>query len=337
MFIVGLKVNSFSQLPFLIFFYLSAFKKEVMPRKIAAFGELLWDLLPNGKVLGGAPTNFIYRINSFGDTGTLLSKVGNDKAGKEAREALKRLGVSDENIQTDYQFPTGSVKVKIDDNGNPDFNIITDVAYDHIEINTEMIEAFSEADCVCFGTLVQRYGISKNTLRELIHESPNVVKFLDINLRKKCYTATTVEDSLTMANILKTNDEELLITKDLLNLTKENLKDLALEVIEKYKLDILLCTLGSKGAFCLTNEEVFYYDPGYQISLGDTVGSGDAFSAGFIHYYMNGHPIEEALQFGNAAGAMVATTTGATSLMSKEEILNFMTIPHNRNAVRFHQ
>jgi len=308
-----------------------------MPQKIAAFGELLWDLLPNGKVLGGAPANFIYRINSFGDTGTLLSKVGNDKAGKEAREALKRLGVSDENIQTDYQFPTGSVKVKIDDNGNPDFNIITDVAYDHIEINTEMIEAFSEADCVCFGTLVQRYGISKNTLRELINESPDVVKFLDINLRKKCYTPTTIEDSLLMANILKTNDDELLITKELLGLKNENLKELALEVIEKYKLDILLCTLGSKGAFCLTNEEVFYFDPGYQISLGDTVGSGDAFSAGFVHYYMNGHPIDEALRFGNAAGALVATTTGATSPMSKEEILNFMVLPHNRNSVRFHQ
>lgn len=305
--------------------------------KIAAFGELLWDLLPNGKVLGGAPANFIYRINSFGDEGTLLSKVGNDKAGREAREALKRLGVSDENIQTDYEFPTGLVRVKIDEKGNPDFNIITDVAYDHIEINAEMMDAFSQADCVCFGTLVQRYGISKNTLRELIHESSDVVKFLDINLRRNCYTATTIEDSLRMTNILKTNDDELLITKDLLGLKQDSLKDLAQEVIEKYNLDILLCTLGSNGAFCLTSDDIFHYDPGYQISLGDTVGSGDAFSAGFVHYYMNGFPIEEALQFGNAAGAMIATTTGATAPISKEEILDFMVIPHNRNAVRFHQ
>ncbi len=308
-----------------------------MPKKIAAFGELLWDLLPNGKVLGGAPANFIYRINSFGDNGTLLSKVGNDKAGKEAREALKNLGVSDENVQTDYEFPTGSVKVKIDNYGNADYNIITDVAYDHIEINAEMMDAFGQADCVCFGTLVQRYGISKNTLRELIHESSEVVKFLDINLRKKCYTAASIEDSLRMTNILKTNDEELLITKDLLNLKHENLKELAQETIEKYNLEIILCTLGANGAFCLTNEDVFYYDPGYQISLGDTVGSGDAFSAGFVHYYMNGYPIDEALRFGNAAGAMVATTTGATSPIAKEEILNFMIIPHNRNSVRFHQ
>lgn len=308
-----------------------------MAKKIAAFGELLWDILPSGKVLGGAPANFIYRINSFGDNGTLLSKVGNDKAGREAREAIMKLGLSNENIQTDYEFPTGSVKVKIDENGIPDFNIITDVAYDHIEINAEMIDAFSQADCVCFGTLVQRYGISKNTLRELVHESPDVVKFLDINLRKKCYTAASVEESLRMTNILKTNDEELLITKELLNLKSENLKDLAREAIEIFNLEIILCTLGSNGAFCLTSDDIFHYDPGYQINLGDTVGSGDAFSAGFVHYYMNGKEIEDALRFGNAAGALVATTIGATSPISKDQILDFMTIPHNRNIVRFHQ
>ena len=310
---------------FLCFFSIfPALKKEKMPKKIAAFGELLWDVLPSGKILGGAPANFIYRINSFGDRGTLLSKVGNDKAGRAIREALKNLGVSDENIQTDYEFPTGSVKVKVDEQGNADYNILTDVAYDHIEINTEMMEAFSEADCVCFGTLVQRYGISKNTLRELIHEAPDVVKFLDINLRKKCYTATSIEDSLRMANILKTNDEELWITKYLLNLRHSKLKDLARETIEKYKLDMLLCTLGENGAFCLTKENDFFYDPGYQISLGDTVGAGDAFSAGFVHYFMNEQSIEQALRFGNAAGAKVATTIGATSPIGKAEILEFM-------------
>jgi len=320
---------------FLFFMYLRAIiYHEDMPKKIAAFGELLWDLLPTGKVLGGAPANFIYRINSFGDKGTLLSKVGNDKAGKEARLALRSLGVSDENIQTDYEFPTGSVKVKIDDHGIPDFNIIPDVAYDHIEINTEMIEAFSEADCVCFGTLVQRYGISKNTLRELIHESPDVLKFLDINLRKKCYTAASVEESLRMTNILKANDEELLITKELHGLKSNTLKDLAKEVADTYKIDIILCTLGSNGAFCITKDNLFYYDPGYQIILGDTIGAGDAFSAGFVHFYMNGQSIEKALSFGNAAGAMISTTSGATAPVAKKEILDFMTIPHKRNHIK---
>lgn len=305
-----------------------------MPRKIAAFGELLWDLLPSRKVLGGAPANFIYRINSFGDHGTLLSKVGNDKAGRVARETLRNMGVSDENVQTDYYFPTGSVKVKIDEFGNADYHILTDVAYDHIEINTEMMDAFSQADCVCFGTLVQRYGISKNTLRELIHEAPDVVKFLDINLRKKCYTATSIEDSLKMADILKTNDNELLITKELLGLKNGNLKKLAQEVIEKYNLKIILCTLGANGAFCITDKNEFFYDPGHEIELVDTVGSGDAFSAGFVHYYMNGHPINEALRFGNAAGAMVATTTGATTPIGKNEIISFMLQTHKRNSIQ---
>lgn len=306
-----------------------------MQKKIAAFGELLWDLLPNGMVLGGSPANFIYRINSFGDSGTLLSKVGDDKAGIEIRKALRNLGVSDENIQTDYEFPTGSVEVQVDAEGNAEYNILTDVAYDHIEINAEMIEAFSEADCVCYGTLVQRYGISKNTLRELIHESPDVVKFLDINLRKNCYTPASIEDSLNMANILKTNDEELRITKELVGLKNEKLIDLAREALEKYKLSILLCTLGSNGAFCLTNEEMFHYDPGYQVTLGDTVGAGDAFSAGFVHYYMNGFSIEDALCFGNAAGAVTATTTGATSKITKQEILDFMKASHRRNTILF--
>lgn len=303
--------------------------------KIVAFGELLWDLLPSRKLLGGAPANFIFRINSFGDEGTLLSRIGNDKAGREARKELLRLGVSDENVQTDYEFPTGSVKVKIDNSGNADFNIITDVAYDHIEINSEMMEAFSEADCICFGTLVQRYGISKNTLRELINESPDAVKFLDVNLRKKCYTATTVEDSLKMANILKTDDEELLTMKKLLGLRCKSLKNLAKETLEKYNLDILLCTLGQNGAFSLTKEGSFFYDAGYQIKLVDTVGSGDAFSAGFVHYYMNGFPIDQALKFGNAAGAMVAATTGATSLVEKADILKFMQTSQKRNTIPF--
>lgn len=304
-----------------------------MPKKIAAFGELLWDILPTGKVLGGAPANFIYRINSFGDYGTLLSKVGDDKAGRDAREVLRNLGVSDEEIQTDYEFPTGSVKVKIDEQGNAEYQILTDVAYDHIEINTEMIDAFSQADCVCFGTLVQRYGISKNTLRELIHEAPDVVKFLDINLRKKCYTANSIADSLKMADILKTNDNELRITKELLGLENESLKALAQETLKKFDLKIILCTLGSNGAFCITDKNDFLYDPGYKINLIDTVGSGDAFSAGFVHYYMNGHSIEEALCFGNAAGAKVATTTGATSPIDKKEILKFMQSRHKRNTI----
>lgn len=295
---------------------------------------MLWDLLPSETVLGGASTNFIYRLNSFGDYATLLSKVGNDLAGRDARNAILKLGISDEYIQTDYEFPTGSVEVRIEKNGIPDFNIMEDVAYDHIDINNEMIDVFSQADCIYFGTLVQRHQASKKKLCELIYQVPDTVKFLDINLRKNCYTIASVKESLLMANILKTNDEELMIIKELFDLKNENLKDLAMEIITTFNLEIVLCTLGPFGAFCITQDNSFFYDSGYQISIVDTVGSGDAFSAGFVHYYMNGKDIEKALHFGNAAGAMIATTLGATSPISKEQIIDFMNISNKRNNIR---
>ncbi len=302
-----------------------------MPKKIAAFGEILWDLLPTGRVLGGAPTNFIFRINSFGDKGILLSRVGNDRAGREACKILRALGVSDHNIQTDYEFPTGTVNVKIDENGIPDFTITPRVAYDHIEITSETIKAFCEADCVCFGTLIQRYGISKNTLRELIHESPDAIKFLDINLRKNCYTRQIVHDSLHMADIVKLNDDELLTVKMLLDIPGNNLREIVNNLLVQFRLKTVLCTLGDKGAFVMSDKQEYYYDPGYKVQIGDTIGAGDACSAGFIHYLLNGRTLEDALKFGNASGALVATTTGATTAISKQQIIDFMNSNCPRN------
>ncbi|MGQ8338442.1 carbohydrate kinase family protein [Sunxiuqinia sp. A32] len=296
-----------------------------MAKTILAFGELLWDLLPSGKVLGGAPANFIFRINSFGDKGYLVTRLGNDELGDEALSLVKGLNLSTENIQTDEVFPTGTVEVKLDENGVPDFNIIKDVAYDHIELTSEMIQLARKADCLCFGTLIQRYGISKNTLRELILEAPQAIKFLDVNLRKDCYTLKTITESLNLTNILKINDDELIALKDMLGLKKEVLRDMAQEMLEKFdKLEIILVTLGSKGAFVLSADGEYFYDPGYKVKLADTVGSGDACSAGFVHSYLKGRSLAESLKLGNAAGAMVASMNGATQPISKDEIIAFM-------------
>ena len=292
--------------------------------KIVAYGELLWDLLPSGEVLGGAPANFIFRINSFGDEGTLITRLGNDDLGEKARKAVTGIGLSDEHIQTDYEFPTGTVDVKIDADGIPDFNIIRDVAYDHIEISSEMVEQVQQADCLYFGTLIQRYGISKNTLRELIRESGNATKFLDINLRKNCYTKNTISESLMATDILKINDEELLEVKQMLGLYCNELKNIAGEIISRYKLRLVLVTLGSKGAFLISNKNDICYTAGYKVKLVDTVGSGDAFSAGFIHSFLNGEHLQFSLDFGNASGALAATTKGATAPFSKTDVLNFM-------------
>ncbi|NQU84703.1 MAG: carbohydrate kinase, partial [Mariniphaga sp.] len=167
-----------------------------MGKKIVAFGELVWDIFGEDKVLGGAPSNFAFRLNSFGDKGHLLSRVGVDQFGNEALKRIAELKISNENVQIDNVFPTGTVDVKIDTEGRPDYFIKKDVAFDHIEFTAEALKLVREADCLCFGTLVQRYGISKNTLRELIKEAPKPVKFLDIKLRKDCYSKSIIENSL---------------------------------------------------------------------------------------------------------------------------------------------
>lgn len=298
--------------------------------KIVAYGELLWDLLPSGKVLGGAPANFIFRINTFGDEGVLITRLGNDEPGKKAREAVIAIGLSDEHIQTDYEFPTGTVNVKIDAKGSPEFTIIRDVAYDHIELSSEMTEQVRQADCLYFGSLIQRYGISKNTLRELVKESGNAIKFLDINLRKDCYTRETIRESLATANILKINDEELFQVKLLTGLYCNDIRNMAGELVSRFGIDLVLVTLGAKGAFLISRNNDMCYSAGHKVKLVDTVGSGDAFSAGFIHSYLSGENLQASLDFGNASGALAATTKGATVPFSKTDVLNFMEQSHER-------
>ncbi len=292
--------------------------------KVVAFGELLWDLLPSGKVLGGAPANFIFRVNSFGDTGLLISRVGNDTLGEDARRIVADLGLSTESIQTDFEFPTGTVEVALDEKGTPDFTIIHDVAYDHIEISSEMVQQVKDCNCLYFGSLIQRYGISKNSLKELIRESGSALKFLDVNLRKDCFSETVILDSLAAADIVKLNDAELLSLKPLLGLYCSELRNLAGEMLARFDLQIVLLTLGESGAFLINREGEMIYTPGYQVDLIDTVGSGDAFSAGFIHSYLNGATAQHALEFGNAAGALAATTRGATVAFSKTDLNEFL-------------
>jgi fructokinase len=295
-----------------------------MAKKIVAFGELVWDIFGEDKMLGGAPANFIFRINSFGDKGFLLSRVGNDDYGREVLKKMVELGISKENVQIDNVFPTGLVDVKIDSEGRPDYHIKKDVAFDHIEFTAEALRLVRDADCLCFGTLVQRYGISKNTLRELISEAPKPVKFLDIKLRKDCYTRSIIENSLQCANILRLKENELYSLKNELGLFEFETKALTSEILNEYELDLVLVTRGKGGAFALDKDNNFYEDNGYAIDLIDTVGSGVAFSAGFMHYYLNGKGIAESLKFGNAAGALTAATHGATKLIRKPDILEFM-------------
>ncbi len=301
-----------------------------MRKIVAAVGELLWDLLPSGKVLGGAPANFIYRINSFGDLGQLVTRVGDDDLGDEALEQVLQLELSERNIQIDPAYPTGTVHVRLNKQGIPDYTIHEQVAYDNLEASPAALELAHHVDCVCFGTLIQRTGKARDSVRQFLHAAKDATLFYDINLRKNCYTPEIIDESLQLTNILKINDEELISLKELLKLESDTLKGMAGELILNYHLQMVLGTLGEKGAFVLSNAGEYHYDPGYRITLADTVGAGDACSAGFIHQLLQGKPLEEALKFGNATGAMVATTLGGTQPVSKEEIETFRREKHER-------
>ncbi len=295
-----------------------------MNKKIVAFGELIWDVFQDGKKLGGAPVNLAYRANTLGDSGCLLSRIGEDDLGREALEMLKKLAVTDKYVQMDPVFPTGYASVRIGSEGRPDYLIAPDLAFDHIEITPEILDLAGSADCICFGTLVQRSGISKNTLRELIAAAPQALKFLDLRLRKNCYSAKNIEDSLKTANMLRVKESELYLIKNELGLFEYDSRGLAQELISEYDLDIVLVTRSKAGAFFLDRDGNYMEDKGYVINLVDTVGSGVAFSAGFLHVYLEEKDPEAALRFGNAAGALTAETHGATIPISKNQILDLI-------------
>ncbi|QGY45098.1 hypothetical protein GM418_15900 [Maribellus comscasis] len=296
-----------------------------MGKKIVAFGEIVWDLLPNGKVLGGTPSNMVFRSNSFGEEGYLLSRVGDDKLGHAALNKLKELGISDENVQMDSAFPTGTVNITFDEKGDPRYNVTLDVAFDHIEFSAEALKLARNADCLFYGLLPQRFGLSKNTIRELIKESPDSLKFFDLKLFEHFFDLTVVDFLLRNSNIVRIKEKEIGFLAEKLDLKPDSLEDFGALLLTKYKkLDLVLVTRGEGGIFAYSKRQGAFMISGYNIKMRDNIGSGMAFSAGFLHYYLNGKSIEDALEFGNAAGALNTSKRGATAIFNKKDVLQFM-------------
>jgi fructokinase len=237
---------------------------------------------------------------------------------------LRKLNVSDRFVQIDPVYPTGMIIVKVGHEGRPDYHIEPDLAFDHIGLTPESHQLVKEADCVFFGTLVQRNEKSRNTLRELLDEVPQTLKYLDLKLRKNYYTQEIIESSLKVANILRVKENELYLLKNELSLFEYESRGLATELINEYNLDIVLVTRSKAGAFAMDRDGRFFEDQGYVIDLVDTVGAGVAFSAGFLHIYLETKDLEAALQFGNASGALTSETHGATIPISKGQIIELM-------------
>lgn len=304
-----------------------------MGQKIVAFGEVVWDILPNGKVLGGTPSNLVFRCNSFNEEGFLLSRIGDDELGNQALVRLKELGISDENVQIDTEFPTGTVTISFDENNESKYNVTLDVAFDHIEFSAEALKLARNANCLFFGLLPQRFGISKNTIRELIKESPDSLHFFDLKLFDHFFNLKVVETLLLSANVVRVKEKEISFLSRELDLKTEKMEDFCTQLSLKYKVDIVLVTRGQNGVFAFHKELGAFHDSGYKIETEDNIGSGMAFSAGFLHYYLNGKTIQEALSFGNAAGALNTTKRGATAFFDKNDVLIFMNNTKKNNLV----
>ena len=294
-----------------------------MQKTILSFGETLWDLFPSGPVLGGAPFNLACRIHTLGDRSIIVTRIGRDEHGLKAMEQVVAFGMDASQVQWDQRHPTGTVNVTLDRQGNPDFSIATDVACDFIEITDELLERAAVADCLCFGTLAQRAHTSRLSLHRLLDAAAKGVRFLDINLRKDCFFRETITESLTKANVLKLNLQETHYLAELFEISMSSLPDFCAEMMEEWSLSCCLVTLGEHGAFAASADGRKVYVPGYDIKVVDTCGSGDAFSAGFIHDYLRGKSLADCCQFGNAVGALVAMQRGATAPLSIEEVRDF--------------
>lgn len=307
-------------------------QKDMAPTySILAFGELLWDLLPDGAVLGGAPGNFAFRVNNLGHHGILISRVGNDDWGNQAFALLRERDIELGYIQRDPVHPTGTVNVCWDENQQPSYTINPGVAYDHIEYSQALADRVARAQCLCFGTLIQRGATSRETLGKLlaIAGEAGVPCLLDINLRRDCYSAGNVKESLRRADLLKLNDEEVLELPHLAGVPAGDLVSIARAVMRQYEIELCLITLGKAGALVVTPAEILY-DAGYDSPFVDPVGCGDALTAGFICSHLSGAPLGASLKHANVLGNLVAGQRGPTEPVSPGALEAFVQAGHAR-------
>jgi fructokinase len=281
-------------------------------RTIVGLGELLWDLLPSGKQLGGAPANFAYIANLLGDTGIPASRLGRDSLGDEALKKLAQLGLSNDFVQQDPSHPTGTVKVEIDASGQPRFDISELVAWDFLEWTSSWQQLANEADAVCFGSLAQRSAPSRSTIRSFLQATrPEAVRIFDVNLRQNFYSAQILAESMKLATIVKLNHEELPRIMHLLEHESRAEKDSARRLLSSHDLQWVCVTRGSRGSLLISLDECSEH-PGIKVKVADTVGAGDAFTAALVHGYLRGSSLTQINETANRVGAWVASQPGAT-------------------------
>lgn len=282
-----------------------------MKKKVVGLGEVLWDLLPSGASLGGAPANFAYITTLMGDQGIVASRVGADSRGLDALRRMEELGLDIDHVQTERLHPTGVVNVDLDGNGQAKFEIAHPVAWDFLEWTSDWQRLAESADAVCFGSLAQRSERNRATIRHFLKAtSAGALRVFDVNLRQSYYSREVLTESMGLADIVKLNDDELpKIIRLLGNSHKDELSS-ARRLIRDYDLEVVCITRGSQGSLLVRDGDASEH-PGFRVRVADTVGSGDAFTAGLVHEYLHGASLDLMNEVANLVGAWVASEVGA--------------------------
>ena len=286
------------------------------PRPIVVgLGELLWDLFPSGKQLGGAPANFAYITALLGDSGIVASRVGDDRLGQEALWHLKSCGLDVNRVQRDLSHPTGTVKVAVDSKGQPEYQITQNVAWDFLEFSEDWISLARSAHAVCFGSLAQRNSVSRSTIRAFLSALPSfAIGIFDVNLRQSFFSPEVLRDSLRHAKVLKLNHQEFPRFLDLLQcpLTDSQRADVSAArwLCREFSLRLVCITRGASGSALVTADS-HHEHPGFSVKVADTVGAGDAFTAALVHHALRGSSLAMMNTAANRMGAWVASQEGA--------------------------
>lgn len=285
-------------------------------RKFVCFGEVLWDVFPDHKVVGGAPLNVALRLHSLGNSVKMISRIGRDELGEKLLEFLSDKNFHTDHIQTDARLGTGEVSVYLDENGSASYEILFPKAWDFIAATAENLKLVSEADVFVFGSLSARNPETRNTLLQLVDRAKFPV--FDVNLRLPHYAMETLELLLEKAAFVKFNDEELLEIASGFGSGKTEIQDNIGFISDRFDIPQICVTRGSKGAFLFTGNQ-FFDNPGYAVKVIDTVGAGDSFLATLLHFLPLETP-EKALDYACAMGALVTASAGANPVIPMDDM-----------------
>jgi fructokinase len=285
-------------------------------RVIICIGEILWDSLPPGLYLGGAPLNVSLHLHHLEQNTAIAGRVGNDSLGKEALRRIKNKGVLTDLIQVDETFETGFVAVHLDETGNPDYQIKEPVAWDYIAPDDVLFSRLKDAWGLVFGSLAQRSKISRKTIQRLFQ--CNCRKVFDINLRPPYIDRDIIRESLIAADILKMNESELHQLSKWFGLPGST-ENAARTIAQKFDCSVIAITKASNGAALLYNDEWFQHQ-GYKIEARDAVGAGDAFTAALLTGIKSEKNGQEIIEYANIVGAYVASQNGAIPAYDQDTI-----------------